>query len=728
MSMPRRVPLFIATFALSLAHPGAGDEGMWMLHQLPEIAPAMKALGLALSPEDLWNPATNSGLASAMPFLGGCSSSFVSPDGLVITNHHCAFGAIQFNSSPEHDYLKEGFLARSRAEELPSPMSRVYVFKGYEDVTAQFAPLLKGDLAPRERDKAIEQRQKELVERCETEGFRCRVAEMFGGGAYYLFRSLEIRDVRLVHAPPEGIGNYGGEVDNWMWPRHTGDYSFFRAYVGPDGKPADYSPANVPYHPDRFLTIARDGLRDGSFTMILGYPGRTFRYRTAAEVAADTSHGYPERIQLFKDLIDILVEQGKRGRSVEIKLASWLKGLENTYKNNQGMLEGLRKSDLAGRKRAEEQELAAWIAADPARQARWGDVLPALAALQAEREATRERSLVLAFLPPGRSSTLLGAASLIERWTFEKTKPDLERRVGFQARDEHMLRQRLAAMQRNLDLESEKAVTAYLFRRASRLPAGQRIAAVDAALAATGASGEEAVAAAVDRLFAGCTLADQERRLALFDGTHEQVMAAGDTLLAFAAALRADIEANEAADEAFHGRSVTLVPRYIEALGAWRHRPLYPDANGTLRLTYGTVKGYAPRDGVFYLPFTTLAGVLEKHTGVEPFDAPAPLRAAAAAAASSRWRDPVLGDVPACFLATTDITGGNSGSAMLNGRGELVGLAFDGNYESMTSDYQFSDALSRTIGVDIRYVLWCLEKVVGASELLQEMGIGPGAK
>ncbi len=713
----------LASLALLLPPPTAGEEGMWMLHQLGELAPTLRTMGLALSPKEIWDPATATGLAAATPSLGGCSSSFVSADGLIVTNHHCAFSAIQFNSTPDHDYLRDGFLARHRSEELRSPMTRVYVFKGYEDVTSQFTPLLDESLPPQERHRAIEKREKELVARCEEGGFRCAVAEMFGGGSYYLFRTLEIRDVRLVHAPPGSIGNYGGEVDNWMWPRHTGDYSFFRAYVGPDGKPADYSPDNVPFHPDRYLKIAREGLREGEFTMILGYPGRTFRYRTAAQVAADTAFSYPARIEMLKDLIDILTTEGQRGREVEIKLASWLKGLENTYKNNLGMLEGLRKADLAARKQAEEQELAAWIAADTTRQQRWGEVLPALAALQAERDATRERDLVLGFLAPGRAATLLGAASLIDRWTLEKGKPDLDRKVGFQARDERSLRQRLAAMQRNLDLESERAVLAYLFRRASHLPRGQRIAAVDAALAATGKAGDEAVTAAVDRLLAGCSLADEARRLALFDASHAEVLASGDTMLAFAAALRADLDAAEDAGDAFHGRSVLLVPRLIAALAAWRQAPLYPDANGTLRFTYGTVKGYSPRDGVFYKPFTTLAGVVEKHTGVEPFDAPKALLAAARTAKDSRYRDPVVNDVVTCFLSTTDITGGNSGSAIMNGRGELVGLAFDGNYESMTSDYLFSNELSRTINVDIRYVLWCLEQVSGARELLAELGV-----
>jgi hypothetical protein len=725
--MRQRLIVVLALVVL-VAAPSFADEGMWLLDQIPELAPRLKSLGMQLDPKEIWDPKTNSGLASAVPWLGGCSSSFVSPEGLIVTNHHCAFGAIQMNSTPEHDYITDGFLAANRSEELPYKAGRVTVFMGYEDVTKAVTSAIKPGMEAEARAKAIELREKELVAACERDGLRCRVAEMFGGGRYSLFRQLELRDVRLVYAPPRSIGEYGGEVDNWAWPRHTGDYSFMRAYIGPDGKPADYSSNNVPFKPDRWLSLAREPLKDGDFAFILGYPGRTMRYRTAASVAEDSEFYYPQRIKLLKELIAILEDESKRGKDVEIKLASQLKGFYNSVKNNTGMLEGLTKSDLAGRKRAEEAKLAAWIDADPVRRARFGNVLPAMERAQTQKNATRQRDFLLFWMPVPRSSSLLAAASIIERWSYERTKPDLERKAGYQTRDERTLRQRLFSMQRNLDLPSERKVLAYLFGRAANLPVGQRIGAVDNTLAATGKMGDETIGALRDKLYAGTKLADEKTRLAMFDMDYKALMAAGDTMIAFAAALRQDAAAEEQVTARYDGEMVTLAPRHIDALAAWKHAPLYPDANSTLRLTYGTVKGYSPRDGVYYKPFTTHHGVVEKETGQEPFASPQRLLAAEKAGADGTYGSQQLGDVPACFLTDNDITGGNSGSPVMNGKGQLVGLAFDGNYEAIDSDFQFNPALSRTISVDIRYVLWCMDYVDKAHALMREIGMEPQNK
>jgi len=719
-------PLLFLVLAAAAA-PARADEGMWLLSQLPELAPTLSAMGLRLTPEQIWDPKTDTGLASATPWLGGCSSSFVSPDGLIITNHHCAFGALQTNSSPEHDYITTGFLAATRGEELQARGMRVTVFKGYRDVTHEVQSAIKPGMQPEARTDAIELREKELTAGCENAGLRCRVVEMFGGGKYVLFRQLELRDVRLVYAPARAIGEYGGEVDNWVWPRHTGDYSFLRAYVGRDGRPADYSPDNVPYNPDRYLKIASSPLGDGDFTFILGYPGRTMRYRTASSIAEDTAFYYPHRIRLIKDLIALLESESKRGKDVEIKLASVLKGYYNTFKNNEGMLDGLTRTDLAGRERAEEAKLTAWIGADPARKASYGDVLPALDRIAAARAAAHERNLILGWIIQPRTYGLLGAAMVIDRWCGQKSKPDLERDLGYQARDESALRQRLTVMQRSLDLGADRAMLGHILDLAAALPAGQRISAVDDALAATGKSGEEAVASLLDKLFAS-RLADAKFRMAMFDAkSAEALLASGDPMVAFAHALRRDTKAMEDVTKELEGQTVLLMPRYFQALAAWKGTPLYPDANSTLRLTYATVKGYSPRDAVVYLPFTTLTGVLQKNTGVEPFACPPRLVEAArlGVARFGRYVDPNLHDVPACFLTTNDITGGNSGSPILNARGELVGLAFDGDYEAIDSDFQFNPWLARTIGVDIRYVLWCMDFADNAHALMREMGVEP---
>lgn len=716
----------LAVFALAAATVAGADEGMWMLHQVGELDAKLKAMGSQLGAADLWNPETGTGLAAATPSLGGCSASFVSADGLIVTNHHCAFGAIQMNSTPEHDYLTTGFLARTRAEELPARTSRVYVFKGYEDVTAQIRAAIDPQAPPEKRAAAVEAREKELVAACEKQGLRCQVATMYSGGRFYLFRQLELRDVRLVYAPPRGIGEYGGEVDNWMWPRHTGDFSFLRAYVGPDGSPADYSPDNVPFRPERFLRIATEPVKNGDFTMIVGYPGRTYRYRLASEIAHDLEHAYPARITLLRDWIAILEERGATAKEVEIKLASVVKGLYNSVKKTEGMLLGLQRGGLAAAKKAEEEKLAAWIAADPGRQQRWGQVMPGLERALAEHRSSSDRDMLVGSL--SRASSLLGSAITLNRWCAEKGKPDVDRQAGFQARDERGIRTRLTALQRNLDIATEKAVLGYFLRRAAALPASQRIGAVDRALAATGKTGDEAVAALLARLFGGTRLADQAVRLGALDLDAAALAARKDPMLELGAELVKEIEAGEAASRRLEGEMLLAGAAYLDALAAFRNQPLYPDANGTIRFTFATVAGYHPRDGVYYTPFTTLEGVLAKHTGEEPFNCPPALLIAAEKIGPAAYRDPSLGTLPVNFLSTNDITGGNSGSPIMNGKGELIGLAFDGNWESMTSDYQFDPAVTRTINVDARYMLWVMEHVDGAHNLLKEMGVQPGRR
>jgi len=700
------------------------DEGMWMLHQVRDLETRLRAMGCQLSADELWNPASGVGLASATPWLGGCSSSFVSPDGLIVTNHHCAFSAIQINSSPEHDYITNGFLARTRAEELPARTSQVMVFVGYEEVTSEVRNAITSGMSAVERAAAVERRERELVAACEKDGLTCRVAAMFSGRQFFLFKQLEIRDVRLVYAPPRGIGEFGGETDNWMWPRHTGDFSFLRAYVGPDGKPAPYSPDNVPFKPDRFLKIASEPLKEGDFTMIIGYPGMTYRYRLASEIASDLTFSYPNRIQTLRDWIGILEERSATSKDVEIKLASVVKGLSNGLKKTEGMLRGLTQSGLVAAKKAEEEKLAAWIAADPERQRRWGQALPDLERALAARRASRERDLLVGSL--ARASSTLGAAITLTYWCDNKAKPDLEREDGFQARDERSIRMRLSTMQRNLEIPTEKAVLTYFLRRIQALPAGQRVAALDRELAATGKTGDEAIGIFLTRLFSDTQLTDQTARLGALDLDAAALAARKDPMLDLARELVTELRAAKVEDQRLQGENLVAGAQYMEALAAFRQVPLYADANSTIRFTYATVKGYYPRDGVYFKPFTTLAGVIAKHTGEEPFNCPPKLLLAYEKVGSGSSGDAAPGTLPVNFLSTNDITGGNSGSPIMNGKGELVGLAFDGNWESMTSDYEFDPALTRTINVDARYMLWVMEHVDGAHNLLKEMGVPVG--
>jgi len=382
--------------AISLA-----EEGMWRPGQLPGLADTLRALdpevdASALS--DLTGHPMN-----AVIWLGGCSASFVSPQGLVITNHHCAYGSIQQNSSGERNLLEEGFLAEGRAGELPAaPGSRVLVTVAVQDVTRSVLGAVPDGAGPRERYQAIEDRQKALVAGCERDpGHRCRVAAYSGGLEYELIKQLEIRDVRLVHAPALAIGKYGGDIDNWMWPRHTGDYAFYRAYVGPDGKPADFAEENVPYRPRHHLKVSTRGVDTGDLVLVAGYPGSTDRYRLASEVEGVIRWDYPRRIEAFRQWRDI-IERAVAGREEKaLKYASLQASLNNVIKNYRGMLEGFAKSDILERKRALERDLQAWIEAGPASRSRLKTVADDLGKLVAESRSGREAALYYDFLEAG---------------------------------------------------------------------------------------------------------------------------------------------------------------------------------------------------------------------------------------------------------------------------------------------------------------------------------------
>ena len=390
--------------ALCAALPLAADEGMWMPQQIPDLAPRLKELGFTGDPK-MWADLTGFPM-NAIISLGGCSASFISPDGLIATNHHCVQGALQYNSTPEKNLIVDGFLARTREEELSSgPGSRVWVTVSVKEVTDEITGKIDPKLTDRKRFDVIERRTKERTAACEKDGLRCRVASFFEGLRYFEIAQLEINDVRLVYAPPQGIGNYGGETDNWQWPRHTGDFSFYRAYVGKDGKPAAYSKENVPYHPKHFLKVSPKGASPGELIFVAGYPGRTQRHETYAEVKERTDWALPRYVRRNKEMIAILEATTKGNKELEIKAEPRMRGLLNGMKKNEGVLEGLLKGGILARKEAKQKALETWIAADPQRKKEYGDVLPALAAMQAEdaedpRAGRRPRRALLRLDPP----------------------------------------------------------------------------------------------------------------------------------------------------------------------------------------------------------------------------------------------------------------------------------------------------------------------------------------
>ncbi len=702
---------------LSLAAASAfGAEGMWMPQQIPSLAAELKKAGLKID-ANRFADLTGDPMGAVIS-LGGCSASFVSPDGLVVTNHHCGFGALQFNSTPQRDLITNGFLAKTRDEELPAgPGSRIFVTTNIEDVTARVSGNLAASLSNIDREKALDRNVKQLVDECEKPGgVRCRVASFFEGSQYLRTTQMEIKDVRLVYAPALGIGDFGGEADNWMWPRHTGDWSYLRAYVGKDGKPADYSKDNVVYHPARVLKVATEGVNPGDFVLVAGYPGRTFRYRTAAEVSNMQGYGYPSTIKYATDLNNILRDLGKSNKAVEIANASRIKGNDNVLKNYTGTLTGFNNFHIVAQRQKREADLAAYIASHPD-AAKYKDVMTQMNALELQATANEQRNTVMAWIV--RSSPMLAQASTLYRLSLEKAKTtDVDRENGFQQRDWPRITEGVNRAQKGIEPNSDRAGLRYFLNESQKLPASQRIAPIDEAI--TKAGGIEPF---LDQLYANTKIGDLSARKAMQDETTAQLMARNDSMINVAAAVSPLAMANERQQKELGGAMSRIRPMYMDALRSSSGGRLYPDANGTLRITFGQVKGYTPRDGVMYTPKTTINGIMAKNTASGEFDAPKAELDAIRANRTAGYVDSRLGSVPVDFLSTVDTTGGNSGSPTLNAKGELCGLLFDGTYESLGSDFVVDPDITRSIHVDAVYMLWVMDAVDGAHNLLREMNV-----
>ncbi len=715
--------IFALTFLLAGIAPAFAGEGMWTPQQIPQLAGELQKLGIKIDPNKLADLTGDP--MGAVVSLGGCSASFVSPLGLVVTNHHCAYGAIQYNSTPDRDLLTNGFLAATMQDEVQAgPGTRVFVTTAIEDVTKLITGEMPKKVTDAERYKLMDRRKKQLVETCEKQGgVRCTVPAFFEGAQFLKITQMEIKDVRLVYAPAGGVGNFGGETDNWMWPRHTGDFSFYRAYVGRDGKPADFSKDNVPYQPKHFLKVSTAGVSDGDLVIVAGYPGRTFRYRTADEVKTSQEFSTPMTIRYARDLNAILDTESKRSKDVEIRNASRIKGNANTLKNYEGTMEVFSTGKIMAQRIEREKKLEAFLASSPEARKKYGSSLSEIARLNDQMRVTRERDMIFGWLY--RSSPLLAQASTLHRLSIEKKKANIDRVVGYQERDWSRIREGVERAQKSLDVASDKAGLRYFLTEASKLPAGQRIKAVDERLAATGAEGSAAqIDKFLEQLYAGTKTADLSVRQAMLGETTEQLKARRDSMVDFAAALSVLSLEREERERAFDGAMSRVRPNYLEALREMNGKIISPDANGTLRITFGTVKGYRPRDAVWYTPQTTLAGILRKDTGKDEFFSPkALLSAARDSSKTSAYTDPQLRDVPVNFLSNVDTTGGNSGSPTLNASGEFTGLLFDGNYEALGSDYLVDPEVTRSIHVDAVYMLWVMDAVDKAHNLLKEMNV-----
>ncbi|MFD0740526.1 S46 family peptidase [Lysobacter koreensis] len=717
-----RYSVLATALALAAVSGGAfAGEGMWVPQQLPEISGPLKKAGLKLNAKQLANLTGDP--MGAVVSLGGCTASFVSPQGLVVTNHHCAYGAIQLNSTPEKNLMRDGFNAATQAAEVSAgPNARIYALDSIKDVSREVKAAIAAAPDALARTHALETLEKQLVAQCEAEaGYRCRLYSFAGGNSYRLFRNLEIKDVRLVYAPPGSVGNYGGEVDNWMWPRHTGDFSFYRAYVGKDGKPAAFAADNVPYTPKHFLKLADQPLGAGDFVMVAGYPGSTARYALADDFDATADWTYPTVGGHYKKLVAMVEAAGRKNPDIAVKYASTVRSWQNAMKNYDGQLDGFQRIGAAETKKAEEAAVLAWLK----KQGRKGEAALAahdrLVTLGEEARAHRERDLVFGQL---RNTGAIGAATQLYRLSIEKQKPDAQREQGYQQRDLPAFEGGLKQMEKRYQAKMDRELQAYWLREYLKLPASHRVAAVDSWL---GGSDEKAIKRALDKL-AKTQLGDTDQRMALVNADRAAFEASKDPAVQFAVAIMPTVLKLEQEGKTRAGDGLVARPVYLQAMADYKKSQgkfVYPDANSSLRITFGNVTGYTKSDGSVQAPITKLEEVAAKATGKEPFDAPQSLLDAIKAKRYGGLADKELGTVPVNFLSDLDITGGNSGSPVLDARGRLVGLAFDGNWESVSSNWVFDPSMTRMISVDQRYMRWIMQEVYPAPQLLRELNAAP---
>lgn len=715
--------ILAAVLLLTIYPVSSADEGMWLLDSIEKLPIAnLKARGLRLNPDEIYD-SQGRGIANAVVRIGGGTGSFVSDQGLIITNHHVAFTAVQRQSTPERDYLTDGFCAGTREEELPAIGYGVYVLKSFRDVTTEVLGTVGQGMTDLERYLAIEKVSKQIIRKAEEgQDVRCKLASMYEGGQYYLFTYFKIRDVRLVYAPPRGIGDYGGEIDNWMWPRHVGDFAFFRAYVSPEGSSSEYSQKNVPYHPKAYLTLSSAGVKRGDWVMLIGFPGTTRRYESSFSIGKMVDHDYPRDIRTRRDLISVLEATSANDSSVAMRLSSQIKGLNNYLKKNQGMLEGFKRAHVLERKIQTENSLKIGLGRYPKLRGEYEQVLPGLDSLFRESQAFQDKGFLISWMT--RYCKFLDFASAIYKRALEIEKADQDREPGYQDRDTAQTRQRLEDAQVNLVPSVDREIFVYFLKRALQLPPEQKIEAIEDIVEGIAETDRYDILEefAVD-LYGGTRLGSVENRLKAYGMRLEELERMNDAFIEFASRFEVERERLRRREKEFSGALTRLQPKLIEAHAKYRGTEVYPDANGTMRFNYGEVRGYSPRDAVSFGHITTLDGVMEKDAGEEPFDVPVELEEIYSRKDFGPYLDVSLGDIPVNFLTTNDVTNGNSGSPVMNGRGNLVGLVFDGNYESISSDFLFEPAITRTINVDIRYVLFLLDKVYHAESVLKELTI-----
>ncbi|HEX6278554.1 MAG TPA: S46 family peptidase [Pyrinomonadaceae bacterium] len=687
------------------------DEGMFMPDKIGTIRD-LKKRGLKLSPQEIYNPA-GGGLTDAVIRLSiGCTAEFVSPEGLILTNHHCAFDALVSASTPENDLVENGFKADNRTGEIAAKDYSIYITERTEDVTAR---INTGGTVP--TGEALATAIKNLTEAEQAKapkGSIVRIQTLNNGYYHYLFQTRQIKDIRVVYAPPRNIGVFGGDPDNFEWTRHTGDFSFLRAYTAPDGTAADYSPNNVPYKPKKFLTMNIGGLDEGDFVFVMGYPGGTTRYRESQSI----EYARDANLAFLSSWLDArssaLREVGRTDEEKRIKYQSDIANFDNYYKAYGGGRLRLIQSNVVEKRQAEEKQFAAWVNADPTRKAKYGTVLNELSAVSAESNKLAKHDILVRRMP---DPTMPMFGQIYAAVAAGKSLED-----GARAEKLEEIKKALADREPLYEREMIK----FYLKKFDELPADQKFEGAENLFGELKGNARREAEAAFAQNIAMGDYWKPESVAALYGPQTLEFRPERDQPRAFAAALKKAKDEANARAAVFASKIDRLRLLYQQGMAEMRGTTPYPDANSTLRFTYGNIKGYSPREAETRTPFTTLTGMFEKDTGVNPFDVPQKIKDLYAEKDFGRYGE--NGNIVVNFIASTDIIGGNSGSPVLNGSGEQVGLVFDGNFEGLGNDFYYDPNRNRTIAVDIRFVLWVTEKVGGAKWIVDEMKLVGGPK
>jgi len=703
--------IFLTIFVLNIT----ADEGMWEPYQMKSLQKELRASGYkgsVANVSDLFKHPMN-----AIVSLGGCSAAFVSDQGLIATNYHCIERSyLQFNSNAESDLFETGFVARTKDDEKRSaPGSRVYVTLESTDITNKVLDGLSDDTAALERAEIIEDNKKAIIRECETsDEFECRVRSFFSGETYKLEKVLKIKDVRLVYAPPSYIGEYGGEIDNWMYPRHTGDFALLRAYTAKDGSSKEFNKDNVPYKSDSFLKVSAKGVKDGDFVMVVGYPGRTNRTITFNEIKWDLETGFHETVKFLKRGIELMEQNTNSSDGSMLKYRGLKSGYENYYKKISGQIDGANNFKLIESEKIKWRNFLDFVEKDASETDK--NYLSELLNLIDEDQ---QKSLARSYYG---NSALISQAKRIYRNAVEREKIDAERKPGYQDRDQERIINRIKSLDYSFDPRVDRAIFEDRLIVYSGFDSSLRRATYSKLLRLD--ESKEIILSKVDEIYS-TDYQTSENFLQMFEMSLDELNNSQDPLIVFAKdtfdeSLAYEKESEEigAKRQLLKSKFIGLLKKYYESSG----KQMYADANGTLRVTYGNVAGVSLKDGLIYEPFTRLEGIAQKHSGIKPFNASEKLLNLIEAKDYGKYFYKPINSVPVNFLSTLDITNGNSGSATINSKFELVGLAFDGMLETIIADYKYiPDA--RTISVDSRYLLWTLEKLDEAENILEELTI-----